>query len=197
MTFANLDGAARHRCVKPIAMRSSVCLTFVFLFLVLSTAENASAQLVKDGQQVTGPNIASARGFTAHLWITEDEEFFRRFAQGGDVKFDGTTLVRRGVPVFLTLFIRGPGIDPSGAAEVTADIVVRKPDGTVYFEGKDAPCWTGKYPYSPDSTQIADAKVKLSIEPQDPAGVYTVEATVHDKIKKVDLTLKKTFNVPK
>ncbi len=68
-------------------------------------------------------------------------------------------------------------------------------DGSIYFQGRDAPCWTGKYPYTPDSTQVADAKVKLRIEPKDPAGEYSVEATVHDKIKKVDLSLKKTFDV--
>jgi len=129
--------------------------------------------------------------------MTEHEEFFQQFAQGGVVRFDGTNNVRRDVPVFLTFFISGPGVDASGAADVTADIVIRKPDGSVYFEGKDAPCWSGKYPYSPDSTQVADSKIKLRIEPKDPAGKYTVEATVHDKIKRADLTLKKTFDVAK
>jgi hypothetical protein len=32
---------------------------------------------------------------------------------------------------------------------------------------------------------------------EDPAGEYSVEATVHDKVKKVDLSLKKTFDVAK
>jgi hypothetical protein len=48
---------------------------------------------MKDGKPVTGPNIGSARGFTAQLWMTEHQEFFHEFAQGGDVKFDGTTHV--------------------------------------------------------------------------------------------------------
>ena len=153
--------------------------------------------MMKDGKPVTDPNVGSAKGFTAQLLMTENEEFFREFAQGGAVKFDGTTHVRRDVPVFLTLFITGPGLDASGAAEVVADIIIRKPDGTVYFEGMDAPCWTGKYPYTPESTQVADAKVKLRIEPKDPAGEYCVEATVHDKSKKVDLFLRKNFDVAK
>ncbi len=176
-------------------MRSLYILAFCLLLLLTSGAQDCRSQLVKDGMPVTGPNIGSARGFTAQLWMTEHEEFFHQFAQGGPVKFDGTTHVRRDVPVFLTFFITGPGLDDSGAADVTADIIVRKPDGTVYFEGKDAPCWSGKYPYAPDSTQVADAKVKLRIEPRDPAGKYSVEAAVHDKIKKVDLSLKKTFDV--
>src|SRR5882724_6303491 len=178
-------------------MRSLYFLAFALVLLLALTAQNSRSQPMKDGKPVTGPNIGSAQAFTAQLWITEHEEFFHEFAQGGNVKFDGTTHVRRDVPVFLTFFITGPGIDASGAAEVAADIVVRKPDGTLYFEGKDAPCWTGKYPYSPDSTQVGDAKVKLRIEPQDPAGEYSVEATVHDKVKKVDLSLKKTFDVAK
>ena len=178
-------------------MRSLHVSLLAIVLLVSSGTQNVRSQPVKDGKPVTGPNIGSAQGFTAQLWVTEHEKFFHQFAQGGNVRFDGTTHVRRDVPVFLTFFITGPGLDASEAAEVTADIIVRKPDGTVYFEGKDAPCWTGKYPYSADSTQVGDAKVKLRIEPQDPAGEYSVEATVHDKIKKVDLTLKKTFDVAK
>ena len=163
--------------------------------LLLSAATSSHSQPLKDGKPVTGPNIASKQGFTAQLWLTEHEEFFHKFAQGGDVRFDGTTNARRDVPVFITFFITGPGLDASGAADVAADITVRKPDGTIYFQAKDAPCWSAKYPYSPESTQVADAKVKLRIEPKDPAGQYSVEATIRDKIKKIDLSLKKTFDV--
>ena len=170
-------------------------LALSVLLLLTSAPQSSCSQPMKDGKPVTGPNIDSARGFGAQLWITEHEEFFHEFAGGGTIKFEGTTNVRRDVPVFLTFFIAGPGIDASGAAAVTADITVRKPDGTVYFEEKDAPCWRGKYPYAPDSTQVADAKVKLRIESKDPAGKYLVEAIVHDKVKKVDLSLKKTFDV--
>ena len=105
--------------------------------------------------------------------MTEHEEFFQKFAQGGAVRFDGTGDVHRDVPVFLTIFIAGPGVDASGAADVTADIVIRKPDGSVYFEGKEASCWSGKYPYPPESMQVADAKIKLRIEPKDPPGKYS------------------------
>ena len=176
-------------------MRPRPILAFGVLLLLTSVPQSSRSQLMKDGKPVTGPNIGSAQGFSAQLWLTEHEEFFREFAQGGNVRFDSTTDVRRDVPVFLTFFITGPGLDASGAADVTADITIRKPDGTVYFRGKDAQCWSGKYSYVPDSTQVADAKVKLRIEPKDPAGKYSVEATVHDKIKKVDLSLKKTFDV--
>jgi hypothetical protein len=177
-------------------MRFPSILVSCLVLLLASAAQNSRSQLMKEGKAVTGPNIGSSAGFTAQLWMTEHEEFFREFAQGGAVKFDGTSHVRRDVPVFLTFFITGPGIDASGAADVVADIIIRKPDGTTYFEGKDAPCWSGKYPYS-ESTQVADAKIKLRIEPKDPAGKYTVEATVRDKIKKAVVTLRKSFDVAK
>ena len=35
----------------------------------------------------------------------------------------------------------------------------------------------------------------IRIEPQDPAGVYTVEATVRDEVRNVELDLKTTFKV--
>ncbi len=36
----------------------------------------------------------------------------------------------------------------------------------------------------------------IRIGPKDPAGTYKVEARVHDHIKKVDLVLETTFQVP-
>jgi hypothetical protein len=170
-------------------------LAICFLLLLLFTPQTSHAQLAKDGKAVAAPNIASKDGFSGQLWLTEHEEFFREFAQGGNVKFEATSNVKRDVPVFLTFFITGPGLDTSGAADVTADITIRKPDGTIYFQTKDAPCWSGKFPFAATSTQVGDTKVKLRIEAKDPAGKYTVEATVHDKTKKIDLLLKKDFEV--
>src|SRR2546423_14589119 len=95
---------------------------FALVLTLASTAQNSHSQLMRDGKPITGPNIGSAQGFTAQLWITEHEEFFHQFAQGGNVKFDGTTHVRRNVPAFLTFFMTDPGLDASGAAEFTGGI---------------------------------------------------------------------------
>jgi len=54
------------------------------LLLVGAVTQTAHSQLIKDGKAVTGPNIASKQGFSAQLWLTEREEFFREFAQGGN-----------------------------------------------------------------------------------------------------------------
>ena len=72
-------------------MRSLYFLAFALVLLLALTAQNSRSQPMKDGKPVTGPNIGSAQAFTAQLWITEHEEFFHEFAQGGNVKFDGTT----------------------------------------------------------------------------------------------------------
>lgn len=81
---------------------------------------------------------------------------------------------------------------------MTCDVVVRKPDGTVYGEQqKDMVGWKGNYNFPAHAIQLTEEHMGIRIEPQDPSGVYTVEAIVHDNIKKINLSLKTTFEIPK
>jgi hypothetical protein len=43
--------------------------------------------------------------------------------------------------------------------------------------------------------QLAQSRMAVRIEPQDPSGTYTVEVSVRDNIKKIELLLKQTFVV--
>jgi hypothetical protein len=92
---------------------------------------------MKDGKPVSGPNIGSARGFSAQLWLTEHEGFFQEFAQGGNVKSTAPPM-RRDVPVFLTFFITGPGLT---LREQQCDGRYHHPSlMSNVFRKEDAPC---------------------------------------------------------
>jgi hypothetical protein len=80
---------------------------------------------------------------------------------------------------------------------VTCDIIVRKPDGAVYGEQKDVVGWKGKYVVPAHNLQLAQGRMGIRIEPQDPSGVYIVETIIRDNIKKIELSLKTTFEIPK
>jgi hypothetical protein len=89
-----------------------------------------------------------------------------------------------------------PGIDAAGNANVTFDMTIRKPDGTLYIPAKTGECWRGGYSAASHNLQLSKGHMAIQIASGDPAGVYTIEVNVHDNIKKVDLPLKTTFEVP-
>ena len=86
-----------------------------------------------------------------------------------------------------------PGLDATHAADLTFDLRVRKPDGTIFAETKNAICWKGRYDAPEHHLQLS--KGHIQIIPEGSPGIYTVEITVKDRIKNVELPVQATFEV--
>lgn len=143
------------------------------------------------------PTWKSKDGFGAMLLLTEDAKYFEDWAKPETPHLTTTNKARRNVLLHTVLEFNNPGLKPDGTVDITVDMKALKPDGSVYGEDKNVVCWKGKYDAPAQNLQLAQAHMALRIEPQDPAGVYTVEALVHDNVKKVELPLKTTFEVAK
>jgi hypothetical protein len=144
-----------------------VCTCFSFHTFFDETAEAQNASEIH-GQADRELNRTSKNGFSAMVFFTEDLDFPKKFAEGGDITLNATTFVRVNTPFLLTVSFSGPGIRSEGDAKVVLDITIIKPDGTTYFEAKDVPGWEGR---------------------------YTARVKVRDKVKGIDLPIEKTFNV--
>ena len=101
------------------------------------------------------------------------------------------------VPIYATVIFAGAGRNPDGEAHVTCDVTIRKPDGSVYGEQKGLVGRQAREPESSSVLQLARDNLAVRIEPHDPAGTYTVEVTVRDQVKKVELRLRERFTVNK
>ena len=153
---------------------------------------------LEDGKSAADTeNRKSEKDFGAQLLLTEDEKFFNDWNKPETPNVSLADRARRNIPLFTVLIFSNPGLDKTESADVTADTTVSKPDGTVYAEHKDMVCWKGSYVAAPFSLQLSKSRLGIRIEPQDPAGTYSVEVAVHDNIKKVELKLHKTFIVEK
>jgi hypothetical protein len=175
---------------------TSVLLITVLLCLSLPAEDSHGWR--KNGKAIADtPNVKSKKGFGAQLFLTESAQFFEDWNKPETPKLkdlkDGKA--RRNVPIFTAILFADPGMDTNGSVDVTCDITVRKPDGNIYGEEKDVVGWKGKYSVPTHNLQLAQGRMGIRIEPQDPSGNYTVEVTVHDHIKKVKLPLKATFAI--
>ncbi len=175
--------------MKIITLLLTVSLTFVPL------QAQPSDTWRKDGEPMADTDNAKSKdGFGAQLFLTESAEFFDDWNKPETPTLPLAKEARRNVPIFTVVLFVDPATDAARRAKVTCHVVVRRPDGTVYGEG-DLVGWDSPYAAPPHSLQLAQGSMGIRIEPDDPAGVYTVEATVRDEVKKVELPLKTTFKV--
>lgn len=171
----------------------ALCLSLILAF------DSAQARQrdgwLEDGKPVVeADNVKSKDGFGAQLFLTESSKFFDDWQKPETPKLTPVGEVRRNVPIFTAILFVDPAVDEAKHAHVSCHVVVRRPDGKIY--GEDKPVgWNGSYIVPPHDLQLATGRMGIRIETKDPAGVYTVEVTVRDEIKKIDLLLKTSFKV--
>jgi len=138
-------------------------------------------------------NLKSSKGFGAQLWVIDDARFFDQWNRPETPIIPMTRTAVRNEPVYIIILFLNPGLDSDSLADVTADITIRGPDGSVYGEFHDLEVWQRPYHAPQNAIQLAAGSLAIEIEDRDMLGWYTVKATVKDRKKKVNLTLHTTF----
>ena len=178
-----------------LTMKMTLCFLVAVLFGASLYGEDSTAWR-KDGRPAADtPNMKSKNGFGAQLHLTQSAQFFDDWNKSGTPNLKTVEKVRRNVPLFSVILFVDPGTDSKGSADVTYDIVIRKPDGGIYGAQKGFVCLKGKDVGPAHSLHLAKERMGIQIDSQDPSGTYTVEIVVHDHMKKVELPLKATFEV--
>jgi len=159
--------------------------------------EPGSTQWTENGKPVSvKPNVNSKDGFSIMLYLTDDPRLFDGRSKRTVTSLDPLTKARRGIPVYVTFLLSDPGVDATGAADLTFDMVVRKPGGEIFAQKNGVVCWKGKYDVPAHQLQFAKGYLGIRINPGDLPGIYTVEAIVRDNVKTIELPVKATFEVP-
>ena len=130
-------------------------------------------------------------GFSAQLYLTTNENIFQEWVP--DLRLPPVVKVGRNKPILTLILIANPGADGEGLAHVVYDLVIKKPDGTIYAEAPNMPGWAGRKPPPPGLVELARGSVTIRIEGDDPAGRYSVEATIHDNVKGCWIKMVRTF----
>ena len=169
---------------------------------VLPNADTARAQtavvsgvrrLIRDVQSSTD-NVKSVGNFGAQLYLIGDEAFYQDWKKPETPTITPISLVVRGQPLYTVIIFYGPARDDKGLCNVSYDLTVRRPDGSVLTQ---RPGMIGWQNLAPDSRELQLGRNYLDIDvtAADPAGLYTVEALIHDNVSRVELPLKQTFAV--
>ena len=151
-------------------------------------------RIVRDATANTD-NVKSQGHFGAQLWLIADERFFQDWRKPESPSLDPVESAVRGQPIFTVLIFHGLARDAKGQANATYDLTVRRPDGSVYSERKELSGYQAAAPADERMLSLGRNYLNINVAPDDPAGKYTVEATVRDEVSKATVALKKEFTV--
>jgi hypothetical protein len=139
----------------------------------------------------------SKDGFRAQLWLVPDSEaFFKEMQTPEAPALLPAAKTRRGKPIETTVLFQNPLVGKDGKMDVTYDIQVWRPDGSLYgrvpgLDGVDDD--ERGLRLAPEALQLGDGFIQIVIEPGDPGGTYRVRATVNDNNRGVSLELEEQF----
>ena len=169
---------------------------------VLPSLEAANAQasqvsgvrrLIRDVQSNTD-NVKAVGNFGAQLYLIDDQTFYQDWNKPETPTIAPVSLALHGQPIYTVIIFYGPARDAGGLSNVSYDLTVRRPDGSVLTQRNSMVGWQA---LAPDERQLHLGRNYLTIVIPDgePSGLYTVDAVVHDNNTRVTLPLKQTFAV--
>jgi hypothetical protein len=151
----------------------------------------------KDGNPVPETESQkSVAGFGGLLIVTPDKDWEEKW-NTPDVPphFSGASTVKKGGELFILTIYTNPQLDASGAANVTLDIDVRRPDGSSSTHTEGAVCFQGKLGGPSHNVYLCGPVVGFIGEPSDPVGAWSVRINLIDNIRKVEIPLSTTFTL--
>jgi hypothetical protein len=151
-------------------------------------------QLVRDVESNTD-NIKSKGNFGAQLWLVQGQQFFQDWVKPAAPSINPISLVPRGEDIYTVIIFYGLAHDQADLANVSYDITVHRPDGSIYSQSKNLIGWQGLAPQQSHTLELGRDHIDINIGMNDPAGLYTVDVLVRDNISRVELPLKQTFVV--
>lgn len=185
-------------------MKSSVSnvlsLSACGIALALALADPARAQELtwKDQQGKPIPETEARRsknGLGGSLLVTPDADWQEKWNTPADTiaEFKETKSVSRGQRIFILIFFANPRLDANGRANLSCDLDVTRPDGSVSTHQTGMACFQEKLLGGPYHTYLAAPVIGFVGDEADPAGTWTVQVSLKDNLSDTVLPLKTSF----
>jgi hypothetical protein len=164
--------------------------TAALLALVLTAAAGAA-----ESPPPGAGTQQSVAGFSGVLIITPDKDWDKKWntAPESIPYFASGSKLNKGGKLFVITMYSNPQLDAAGAASVSMDIDVLRPDGTASSHAAGAECVRGKIQGPVQSFYLCRQVVEFFDEPADPVGTWTVRIVLKDELRKVSIPLSTEF----
>jgi len=132
------------------------------------------------------------------LLVTLEPDKVLHPTKGTDGKFSEAQPVKiapRGQLLVGLLFFKDCKPDAAGNCNVDVDVQGFTPSGAMFKNSKGTDLWRNKKAPHPGFVQLGAPDVKVTIEPNDPAGTYRVLAVAHDRNSGAESRSEASFEV--
>ncbi len=142
-------------------------------------------------------SMKSKNDFAGSLLATTDEDWEKKWNTPPETKpnFNMAGTVPYGKKVFILSFFANPKLDPRGNANVRCDLRITSPTGKVALSQKDMVCFSGPIKGNLYNMYLSAPVIAFSGDPGDPPGVWVVEVSLRDEVRKVRLPLRTSFEL--
>ncbi len=131
------------------------------------------------------------------ILVTTDADWQAKWETAADTtpRFTSAHDLARGQKAFILIFLANPALDASGQADVTCDIQLVRPNGSISLHQPDAACLSGHIESDTHLTYLSAPVIGFIGEPGDPAGTWTIKVTLKDNHRHIQMPLQTTFNL--
>ena len=139
----------------------------------------------------------SSKGFGGMLLTTSDPDWEAKWntPEHETPSFTEATTVRRGETVFTLIFLVNPKTGAKGEVDVSCDLKVTRPDGSLSINEKNVECAKGPLAGDPLSMRLAAPVLGFVGEATDPIGTWQIDVSLRDVPRGVVLRLHRTFEL--
>jgi hypothetical protein len=131
-------------------------------------------------------------GLQIHYALIGDKKFFDEWQKPQMPKIVPIDTFKRGEDIFPIIIFSTNAKDSLGNADLSYDITIIKPDGSVYGHFEQLTVW--KNAPAP-VMHLIQQPIDIHIEKNDPLGYYKVQSTVYDNNKRVKVHFDLSFRV--
>jgi len=137
----------------------------------------------------------AANGFGGWLLVTADSDWETKWNTQAETvpRFSEVRQTERGQPLYALTFFSNPKLTANGDADISCDIDLRKPDGSVSYQQTNATCFKGVLRGRPGYLYLSAPVVRFIGEQDDPHGEWQVRITLKDNVGRIQLPLQTSF----
>ncbi len=175
-------------------MRLSLVLLLAFCWGGASLAQWRSP----DGAPIPDTEARkTVDGFGASLLVTPDPDWEAKWNTPSDVtpQFREAKTVKMGGKLTVLIFYANPKPDAANRISVRCDIRLKRPNGTLSVDLKDAACAEGPLRGDPRNVRLAAPVIGFIGEPGDPLGEWRVEVSLTDAIRGTTVPVRTSFKL--
>ena len=178
-------------------MNLRLLTVFITMSLLLPSVH---AGYWRDSSGNPSPDTESRRTigeFGGSLLVTSDPDWEEKWNTPTETtpKFKEAKIVTRGEKIFTLIFFANPKLNADHEANITCDLKVTRPSGTESINQRDAVCFQGHLEGEPNNMYLAAPVIGFIGELNDPTGIWTVDITLKDNLRKVVMPLRATFTL--